>query len=309
VARFRIPGVRKATGLAGRLFIRLFGALPLPWCRRIGRAMGTAGYYLIPRIRRVAGQNIGLVYGDTLSVAEKRAMALGASRSIAITGAEFAHLDKIDRAFIEKHCVVRGFDEHMPTEGGVLLVGAHFGNWEWLAPIVQTLCPQKVCGIVRPLDDPGLDRAVKRLRMAVGVDIISKEGAGAEIIRRLREGQIVGVLIDQSPRESAAPVSFMGQPAWATVAPVMAAFRAHVPVIPFSCVRMDSGDYAFTFHPPVPISRTGDLQRDILDNTQRCQDAIVETIQTHPDQWLWMHRRWKERPRLEKEWARRGKRS
>jgi len=138
---------------------------------------------------------------------------------------------------------------------------------------------------------------------------IPKEGGGRDVIRLLREGYLVGVLIDQQPRDSAVPVTFFGQPCWGTIAPVMAAIRARVPVYPIGMARNADGRYTLRFYPALDMTRSSDLRQDLVTNSQRCQDAIEHIIRTHPEQWLWLHRRWKPRERLASEWEARSRRA
>lgn len=184
---------------------------------------------------------------------------------------------------------------------GVLFIGAHLGNWELFAPPMVRM-GSKVAGVVRPLDNPALNAIVEAHRRAGGFTILPKDNAGRDMIRLLREGWNVGVLIDQSPRENGVPATFFGKPCWATIAPVMIAVRAKAPVVPGSVARQPDGTYVLDFGDPIAMVHTGDLHADMLVNTQRCQDAIETLVRRYPEQWLWFHRRWKERPRLASEW-------
>jgi KDO2-lipid IV(A) lauroyltransferase len=195
-----------------------------------------------------------------------------------------------------------------PTRGAVML-GAHLGNWEWLGPGMTSEGPLRGAEIVRPLDDPAMNAFVDSMRRASGVVTIERDGAGTEMMRWLKEGYCIGILADQSPRENAVPVTFFGQPCWATIAPVMAALRGKVAVHPVSMMRDADGGYTIDMYPALEIQKTGDFLRDLVDNTQRCQDALEAMIRKNPGQWLWMHRRWKRRERLEREWAEREART
>jgi KDO2-lipid IV(A) lauroyltransferase len=263
------------------------------------------GWWFVPRVRRVALANLDRAYGDALSPAEKRRIGAGAARNAAVVAAELAHIPRIDAEFVRRHARIEGL-EHLDMERGGLVIAAHLGNWEWMGPMLRTIHP-RVAEVVRPLDDPGLNRVVDGFRTANGVETIAKSGAGSALFQRLREGYLVGVLIDQSPRENGAPGTFFGQPCWSTIAPAMVAARARARITPASCTRTHGG-YTIRFLPPVALERTGDLRHDLAANTQRCQDAVEQLVRAAPEQWLWFHRRWKPRPRLEREWAERGSR-
>lgn len=283
---------------------RSLAALPLPLGRLVGRLIGRAAYWLIPRVRRITWDNVEQAYGAGLSRKEKARIVRGAVENVGIVASEFARIPRLTAGSIDRYVRVEGL-EHFAPGKGAFIIGAHLGNWEWMA-MVLVAHGIPTGEVVRPLDDPLLDRFVDGTRTATGLETIGKDGAGERIIKKLRAGHVVGVLIDQQPRESAVPVTFFGRPCWGTIAPVMAAVRAKVDVHPVSMTREAGGRYLFRLYPAVPFERTGDLRADLVTNSQRCQDAMEAIIRAHPEQWLWLHRRWKPRPRLEAEWARRS---
>ncbi len=282
---------------------RMFRFMPWSWARSIGAALGLLGYYLVPRVRHVALQNLDLAYGDALSLAKKRRIAKDAARNVGIVAAEFTRIPLLAGPDIDRLADVRGLERVDPQQGA-LLIAPHLSNWEWLAPALSAK-GRPVAEIVRPLDFPSLNAFVDATRRAGGCDTIPKEQAGAEVVSRLRAGELVGALIDQCPRTSGVPVTFFGRPCWSTVAPVMAAFRAKVPVHPVCCARQPDGRYLVEVGDAISLKREGELHDDLVLNSQRCQDAIEAIVRRYPGQWLWMHRRWKRRERLEEEWAQR----
>lgn len=282
-------------------FLRVNGLLPLSASRAIGRGIGWLAYHLIPRVSKVALANLDLAYGDSLTQDEKRRIAKSAATNMGIVAAEFAHSPKVYSGAIPIR--IEG-SEHIDESRGCVFVGAHLGNWEWAPPSVVSL-GRKAGGIVRPLDHPWLNRAVDQVRRDAGVITIEKDSASTSVRRLLREGVLIGILIDQNPRENAVPVTFFGQRTWATTGPALIALRARCPVHAVSVARGVNGDYSVQVSPPIQVESTGDLRQDVQRITQECQDMIEGMIREHPGQWLWMHRRFKARPRLEAEWAER----
>lgn len=275
--------------------------LPLPVCRAVGRAIGLVAYALVPRVRRVTLDNLRKAYGDALTEREVRAIARGAAINVGIVAAEFAHLPRLTPENIARWVTIEGA-EHLNRERPGFMLAAHLGNWEWMATILKDL-GFNVAEVVRPLDAPALNAYVDRIRTSRGVRTIDKTGGGQEMLRLLKEGWIAGVLADQSPRESAVPVTFFGRPCWATAAPAMVALRQKMPIVVVTMTRDTTGHYTLRVSPPVSLERTGDFRADLVAISQRCQDLLEEQIRAFPDQWLWLHRRWKARPRLEQEWA------
>jgi Kdo2-lipid IVA lauroyltransferase/acyltransferase len=299
MARRRNPLWQATVAGLSVFFYYFFQILPLPVGRRLALLLGRLAL-LLPRLHKVGRQNLDLAYGDTLSAREKRHILRGAAQNMLLVAAEFPHLPALARQDVSQLSDISGI-EHLPRDQGAILVGAHCGNWEWLATLVAHR-GFPAAEVVRPLDNPTMNRLVDSARRASGLHTIAKDDAGPEIFRLLRENYKIGILIDQSPRHNAVPVTFFGAPCWATIAPVMIAVRARVPVFPVVIHRKADWRYAIDIQPELELKRTGDLQRDLVENTQRCQDAIEALIRAHPEQWLWFHRRWKTRPRLEAEW-------
>lgn len=281
--------------------------LPFRWCRPVGIAIGRLAHALLPRVSRVSRQNLDLAYGDTLPPAEKRRIARAAAEHMGIVAAEFSHLPWLLRNLHAGWLRVEGMEHFIPS-GGLLMVSAHIGNWEALALAYRRI-GARPAEVVRPLDNPVVNALVDQTRRAGGVATIPKLDAATEILVRLRQGEVVGILADQAPRENAAPVTFFGQPCWATIGPVMIGMRGRVPVQPVALLRNATGGYTLRLWPPVQMVHTGDLHTDLEANSQRIQDALEEMVRAHPEQWLWAHRRWKRRERLEAEWEARKARA
>ncbi len=296
--------IRQMVAVYGSIgFLKLAAWLPLPLARALARVLARIAYYVIPRIRRVGLKNLDLAYGDELAPSEKRRILKGAVRHVGLVAAEFSRLPRFTRD--ETVLPLEIVDlERVRNLKGVLCIGAHLGNWELFAPALVRL-GSRVAGVVRPLDNPALNAIVDAHRSAGGFTTLPKDNAGREMIRLLREGWHIGVLIDQSPRENGVPATFFGQPCWATIAPVMIGQRAKAPVIAGCVARQPDGTYRLELGEPIEMVHTGDIHADIVVNTQKCQDAIEALVRKYPDQWLWFHRRWKERPRLAREWEER----
>jgi len=284
-------------------FARATRILPLSWSRAVGRALAAVAYHVVPRIKRVGFSNLDLAYGDALSKKEKTRILKESVRNVGIVAAEFSRIPLLAQdEFFQRWVRLEGA-EHIKSPGRALFISAHLGNWEWLTGAFLRL-GYNTAGVVRLLRDPRLNTYIDTIRQSNGGRTIEKAQAGAEILKLLRDGWCVGILVDQNPHESAVPVKFFGVDTWATAAPAMLAVRAKVPVHPSSMVRQPDGTYVLRIYPPLGLVTEGGLRANLLENSQRCQDAIEALVREHPEQWLWIHRRWKPRPRFEEEWAR-----
>lgn len=286
-----------------RAYFQIARRIPLSLNRAVALPVGRLLARLVPRVRRVAMENLDRAYGDSLTAAEKERIYRGAVDNIIHVAVEFPHLEHIATGGDSGLIALEGLDLLTPGQG-YLCIGAHIGNWELMAPFITATCGMKSAVVVRPFDDPKVNRIIDHMRTCTGVKTIPKDNAGKEIVQCVKEGYLVGILADQSPRDNGVPVTFFDKPCWATIGPVMIAVRARVPIVPVAALRNADGGYTLRFHPPLEMVRTGDLRADLVQNSQRCQDAIEAIVRDRPEQWLWMHRRWKERPRLAGEWER-----
>jgi KDO2-lipid IV(A) lauroyltransferase len=295
---------RIAKGLAAGLTLCTAGLtriLPLPLSRRCLLLCGRFAIWVVPRIRRVGLANLDLAYGDSLTRAEKRRILRGAVDNMAIVAAEFSRLPYFAARRFEGLVAVQGL-EHLDPQRGGLCISGHIGNWEFMAPVLAAQ-GLRLAEVVRPLDVAALDRYVEGTREAGGVRTIPKDQAGEELLALLKEGWFTGILVDQSPRDNGIPTTFFGHTCWSTIGPAMIAAKAQAPVYFVTLLRQRDYRYVLRVHPPLPLVFTGAIRQDLFANTQIIQDAFEELVRAHPDQWLWPHRRWKQRPRLEREWA------
>ncbi|MBP8130087.1 MAG: lysophospholipid acyltransferase family protein [Candidatus Hydrogenedentes bacterium] len=296
---------RHITAWVSILFGYFTRLLPLPAARALSAALAEVAFRLVPRMRRAGLANLDLAYGDTLNRSEKLRILRGAVHNALRVAVELSRLPTLRGDGWRRYIDVAGI-EHIDPNRGALLVGGHLGNWEWI-PGILTAHGFRLMVVVRSFDAPELDRYVDALRCSVGIRTIPKNHAARHIETLLAQNWLIGMLIDQSPRESALPVTFFGQPCWATIGPAIVALRTRAPIHPAGMWRKPDGRYHVQFYPSIPYEVTGNAQQDLLAVTQRCQDAVERMVRDHPEQWLWLHRRWKQRPRLSAEWAARQK--
>lgn len=304
MAKQRNPIVMWCTTTATLAVFRFLRALPLPVARALSKRASLLGYHLVPRIKRIGLRNLDLAYKDELTAAEKRRILKKSMENLGIVVAEMAHSDILSTPEGQSMFTVKGL-EQIEDGKGVLFIGAHIGNWEWMCGIFGNL-GRPAAGVVRPLADPRLNDFIDRSRRLHGVDTIAKYDAGGAIIKAVREGKVVGILIDQATRKNCVPVTFFGEACWATIGPVMMAIRTKVPIHPISITRDTTGHYTFEIHEQIHLERQGSIHEDMVRLTQQCQDVIEEIVRAYPDQWMWIHDRWKRYKRPEKEWAERG---
>lgn len=247
----------------------------------------------IPKLRRTADRNLAMALPE-LDRAERRRIVDGVFRSVARTVVAFAKFPRIRGEHLERWIRCEGaehFEAALRQGRGVLFATAHLGNWE-LSAFAHALLTAPMNVVVRPLDNPLIDRMVERRRALSGNRIIAKQDFARTILKALQANQAVGILIDQNASlDGGVFVDFFGVPACAGAGFAKIAARSGAAVIPgFALWSQEERRYVLRFYPAVPV--TGDAERD----TQALHSRLEEVIRAYPDQWLWLHRRWKTRP-------------
>jgi len=179
---------------------------------------------------------------------------------------------------------------------GVVSPLAHLGNWEFqgvtTAPLIG---PSAV--VARPLDNPALDRRLVSFRASTGNIVIYKQKALPEVLKNLREGRVVGIVVDQNVQaKDGIFVRFFGRPACATTVAAALALKTGCPIVPARCVLRGDGRYRMVYGPPVEWSSAGGRGEDVARLTQQIASVIEGWVRETPEQWLWLHRRWKTQP-------------
>ena len=247
----------------------------------------------LPRLRRVAMRNLEMVYPQK-TAAERKEIADGVYRSIGRILVAFARFPSIDEDSVRDWIRYEGyehFEEARQRGKGVLFATAHLGNWE-LSAFSHALMARPMHVVVRPLDNPKIDALVEQRRAMSGNFVITKRDFVRPMMRALRDNEAVGVLVDQnSTPENGVFVDFFGVQACVATGFAKLAARSGAAVIPgFALWSERDKRYVLKFYPIVEMSG------DEVEDTRAVQRSLESAIAAHPDQWLWIHRRWKTRP-------------
>ena len=179
---------------------------------------------------------------------------------------------------------------------GVIAPAGHLGNWE-IQAVASVPLVGKVAMIARPLDNPALDRRLVGLRTSTGNAVIYKQKALARVVKTIREGGIVAILIDQNVQaKDGIFVSFFGRPACTTTVAAALALKTGCAIVPVRCLLQPSGRYRMVYGPPIEWAGTGRRDEDVAALTQHLTSIIEGWVRETPEQWLWLHRRWKTMP-------------
>jgi Kdo2-lipid IVA lauroyltransferase/acyltransferase len=279
--------------------LKLLGVLPRPLARRAAAGIAWILYLLRPPLRLAAAVNLKLAFPEW-SEAQRRRIIRGMVRNLGWMAAEFAHFPELSRENIERLVVLDGFEnfETARQRGkGVIFLTGHMSAWE-LAPFAQALHGNPLSFLARAVENSRVDALVNRYRCLSGNQPIEKNNAARAMLRVLHDGGTVGILADQNTSlDEGIFVDFFGIPAATTTGLARIAQRTGAAVVPGFLLWDDSiRKYRLRFEPAVAVQQTDDEEADIRENTARFNRVIEEHVRAHPEQWLWVHKRWKNRP-------------
>jgi KDO2-lipid IV(A) lauroyltransferase len=269
--------------------------IALATCRIIARII----YHLHSRLRRVGHRNLSMAMPE-LSEREREEVIKGVFRNMGRLLGEFSQLPKLTPKNISRVVIYDGLENYTKAAErgrGVLLLTGHFGAWE-LCAFAHAVYGHPLSFLERPLDNPLLDRLIRRYRERSGNRPIDKNRAVRHVFESLRRGRDVGLLIDVNTLpEQGVFCDFFGIPACSTTGLAVFALRSDAPVVPGFLI-WDEQDkiHRLIFEQEVPLIRTGDFKEEVQINTARFTQIIERFARRYPDQWLWVHRRWRTRP-------------
>jgi Kdo2-lipid IVA lauroyltransferase/acyltransferase len=280
-------------------FIKILGILPRPVARAAGISLAWLVYLLHPRLRQVGMRNLALAFPEKTE-SERVRILRGEFASLGRQLAEVCHFPRYTRDSVEGVVVYEGFENYERARDrgkGVLFLTAHFGGWE-LSAFAHSLYGHPMNIVVRAMDNEYLDRLILRYRTLHGNRIVEKDNFVRGLLAAMKAGEEVGILMDtnMTPPQGIF-VDFFGIPACTASGLARIALRTDAAVVPgFTIWDAESGKYRLRFDAALELIRTGNLEQDIQANTQVFTRTIEQYVRKYPEQWLWVHRRWKTRP-------------
>jgi len=281
------------------MLVRLVGVLPRPLARGVGIALGRVVYLLHPRLRRVGLRNLEMAFPNK-TLAERRRILRGVYTSLGRLLAEFCLFPRYTLANATEVAVYQGFENFEAAEKrgkGVLFLTGHFGGWE-IGSFFHSLQGHPMRMVVRPLDNPHVDDLVTRYRTLHGNSVIGKQGFARGLLAAMENNETVGILMDtnMTPPQGIF-VDFFGISACTAVGIARVALHTDAAVIPaFTIWDPVLRKYRVEFGPAIELVRTGNSEADAIANTTLFNRIFEDYVRKYPDQWLWVHRRWKTRP-------------
>lgn len=275
----------------------LIRLLPYKTCLAFARALGRFAFRVVASARREAIAGLTRAFPDW-DAARVEETARASFEHMLMTFIELTQFPKLDNDRITRLVRIEG-EKHLTralAKGkGVIGLAAHLGSWEYMSAIigVKGYAPAV---IVRPLDNPLLDKHVERYRAAKGAQVISRFDGFREMVQVLKENRILGFLVDQNWAVGGVFAPFFGTLAATTQGPIRFALMTGAPLIPFYDVRHPDGTHTVHILPEVPLREMGTREETIRYMTAKYTRLYEEIIRMHPEQWLWVHPRWRSVP-------------
>jgi Kdo2-lipid IVA lauroyltransferase/acyltransferase len=284
-----------------RAFLGLFRILPRKWATAVVDLLAMLVFYFDWKHRHVAAVNLNIVFPE-LSVREQRRIARRSFQNTARNLLEVSRLLLLSRENIsglveyDSQFGLNNLRAARAKNKGILYLTGHFSAWE-LLPTAHALYGYPLNFITRPLDNAYLERFVSALRQSSGNTVISKRNSARPILEKLKKGEDVGILIDQNTMpQDGIFCDLFGIPAATTTSLALFALRTDAPVLPGYLTPFRDGRYTIKFLPPLELSRSGDMSRDLESNTRLFNQVIEGIVREQPETWLWGHKRWKNLP-------------
>ncbi len=282
-----------------RILVFVLGVLPLPVSRRLGRTLASLLRLLHRRLTRAGMRNLEIAFPEK-SPAERGQVLRAVFAGLGNQLAEFCHFPDYTRENIESLAVCDGLANYEAARArgkGVLFLTAHLGGWE-IGSFAYSLMGNPLCIVARGLDNPYVARLVNARRTLHGNRVFDKDDYARGLLAAMRAGETVGILMDtnMTPPQGVF-VDFFGQPACTASGLARLAQHTEAAVVPaFTLWDAALGRYRIATAPALELVRTSDAEADILANTALFTRTIESYVRRHPEQWLWIHRRWKTRP-------------
>ena len=281
------------------LILKGMGLLRRSVARGFSAAVMRFFYALLPRLRKTAESNLRIAFPEW-NEAQHKTVIRGMLRNLGWLAVEFARFPKYTKQNIEQIVVLDGHENFLEGQRrgkGVLYLTGHIGAWE-LSSFAHALYGYPLHYMARPIENRRIDSLVNKYRRLSGNQPIFKNESARVALKVLKEAGTIGILADQNtmPQEGVF-VDFFGKAASTTTGIARLALHTDAAVVPGFAVWDDSlGKYRLRFEPPVKLIRTGDAERDILENTQKFTKVLEDIIRKYPEQWVWVHGRWNTRP-------------
>ena len=281
-----------------RCIVGFFRILPRRVALSIGSVLGEIIPYFARKELKLAVRHLTIAFGSEKEEKEILRLAHEIFRQIAMNFVDTVRIRIMSHDDVIKVCVPHHFDrlrDAMKKGHGVIVLASHTGCWEFSGAYLAVK-GIPLSAVVRRLYDPRFEDMLIETREYAGINVISRGEGTRDIVRVLKKGDVVGILVDQDTKVKGVFVDFFGRPAHTATAPALLSLRYNSPIIPVLTYRDKEHRHHVCIGEPVTIESTGDIEQDIVEITAECSRVTEQFVREHPEQWVWFHKRWKTKP-------------
>ncbi len=287
------------------LFVKAFGwfcrILPRKLAMILGSVIGKILYRLLKERRQIALNNLQIAFGENTNEDERKRLCIDCFVNFSKTIIEFLRFKRLNRENIWDEVTVYGAENLKGTlakGNGAIVFLPHFGNWELLSLVYAVLIPNQANAIAFPLKYKRVNSYLWNTREHLGMKLIPRKNAIRATLRAIKNNEAVGFFSDQNAGEQGVFIDFFGKPASAARAPVTLALKTGTPILFSLDIRQPDDKHHVYISPPLYLQPTDDKENDIKTFTTLLMNQLKDYIQKHPEQWLWIHNRWKTQPKI-----------
>ena len=280
-----------------KLISVIFWLVPLCLALWVGRRLGDIAYHVNVKRRSIAYANLKSAFPEKKACEIKRILRLH-YRNLGMSVVELLKLPVMGKKYLNTHVQFENFEgmENAHRKGkGVILLTAHFGNWE-ISSLAASARGHAISVFAREQKYARLNGLLNRSREMTGCKVITKGFSLRDIVRTLHDNGMVGMLADQDAGANGMFINFLHRPASTAQGPVSFALKTGALILPCFIRRKEHGRHALEINKPLELVQTGDKDKDIKRNLENITDMLEDRIRRFPDQWLWSHKRWKSSP-------------
>lgn len=280
---------------AARFIAFIFYMLPMQLGFYVAEALGRGAFLLLSKYRKLTIDNLKSVFGEEKADEEIYHIGEKVFVNLAKNAVELVNFPRLTKDNIDKTIDFRGteiFKKAFEKGKGIIVLTAHFGNWELVGATLRIKgYPGHTIG--RRIYFKKYDEYLNSLRRMHDVHVVYRDESPRKILKILKENKIMGIVADQDVDSiDGVFVNFFGKPAFTPSAPVALAKVTGAQLIPVFIVRQGMRHIMFV-EEPIELIDTGDKEKDLINNTQKWSNVVESYIRKYPEQWVWMHRRWK----------------
>lgn len=276
------------------LFINIIKVLPYSLCKKLATGLGILLYNLLKGRNKIIRNNLSKAFPGEYTEEEREELIKKIYRNLGMTFIEFMLLEKLTNDEINSYISVEGKEnlDNIKKDGkGVILYTAHFGNWEWQGAHFS-IKDYPVVAIARDQNNPFFNKRINKIRRSKNVEMIPRDGALRKIIKSLHKGKYLYILGDQNARRRGWQIDFFGRKASTYTGPVRLASSTGAYILPVFMAREDWMKHKIFIYPPYQIEK-GSSKKEQQEDLQYLTELTEKVISKYPDQWFWLHRRWK----------------